>query len=175
MGKYIKTFSNHTNYEDFYYSLDAEFPNVSHCIQENDVHYNPLKHFAKLYNGSELIGKTEIVYDNDGYFGGNQPSTVNFYHSVLFSTIRLSGQYYTSIELDLFNGVSDVEISVTDDSSSGPSTSGFTYSMNGNMLRIESTEGAWSKINHTFSVTFTNSEGQESGCVVLINKAEIWA
>ena len=132
------------------------------------MHYNPLKHFAKLYNGSELIDRTDIVYDNDG-----DTSNPNFYHSVLFSDIRLNGGYYTAIELDLFNGVSNVQITANDETSE-PSTSGFTYSMNGN-IRIESTEGAWNKSNHTFSVSFTNSEGQESGCVVLINKYEHWA
>lgn len=175
MGKYIKAFDTHIEYGNYCRSIDSEFPNVSHCIQENDVHYNPLKHFAKLYNGSELIDRTDIVYDNDGYFGGNQPSTVNFYHSVLFSDIRFNGGYYTAIELDLFNGVSNVQISMRDESSVSSTTSGFTYSLNGNMLKIESTEGAWNKTNHEFSVSFTNSEGQESGCVVLINKMEIWA
>ena len=169
MGKYIKAFGTHTEYGNYCRSIDSEFPNVSHCIQENDVHYNPLKHFAKLYNGTELIDRTDIVYDNNG-----DTSNPNFYHSVLFSSIRLNGGYYTAIELDLFNGVSNVQITANDETSE-PSTSGFTYSLNGNILRIESTEGAWNKMNHRFYVTFTNSEGQESACTVLINKAEIWA
>lgn len=44
MGKYIKLFENHSQYETFIGGGgDSPFikPNVSYCIQENDVHYNP--------------------------------------------------------------------------------------------------------------------------------------
>ena len=40
MAKYIKLFSAHTDYELAKTTL--ELPNVSHCIEENEVHYNPL-------------------------------------------------------------------------------------------------------------------------------------
>lgn len=38
--EYIKLFQNHSNYEDFVSGGTMVRPNVSHCIQENDVHYN---------------------------------------------------------------------------------------------------------------------------------------
>lgn len=41
MGKYIKLFNNHNDYETFKESQNFKLPNVSHCINENDVHYNP--------------------------------------------------------------------------------------------------------------------------------------
>lgn len=41
MGKYIKTFDAHSEYETFTGTTGFVKPNVSHCIQENDVHYNP--------------------------------------------------------------------------------------------------------------------------------------
>ena len=41
MGKYIKTFENHSEYEAFTGTTNFILPNVSHCIQEAEVHYNP--------------------------------------------------------------------------------------------------------------------------------------
>lgn len=41
MGKYLKRFTNHTSYEA-YMSGDVILPNVSHCLEEKDVHFNPL-------------------------------------------------------------------------------------------------------------------------------------
>lgn len=38
---FLKYFNNHSGYQD--YTSDADYlrPNVSHCVQENEVHYNP--------------------------------------------------------------------------------------------------------------------------------------
>ena len=41
MGKYLKLFNEHTEYEAFKQTEDFILPNVSHCITENHVHYNP--------------------------------------------------------------------------------------------------------------------------------------
>ena len=38
---YIRTFQNHSQYEDYLASADFSRPNVSHCINQDDVHYNP--------------------------------------------------------------------------------------------------------------------------------------
>ena len=39
--EYIKVFRNHSDYEDFVESGEMLRPNVSHCVNENEVHYNP--------------------------------------------------------------------------------------------------------------------------------------
>lgn len=41
MGEYLKLFENHTQYEEEKES-GLVLPNVSHCIQEAEVHYNPI-------------------------------------------------------------------------------------------------------------------------------------
>ena len=41
MGKYLKLFNGHAEYEAFKQTSDFIKPNVSHCVNENDVHYNP--------------------------------------------------------------------------------------------------------------------------------------
>ena len=42
MKKYLRLFQNDTDYLGFKETTDFILPNVSHCIQENHVHYNPL-------------------------------------------------------------------------------------------------------------------------------------
>jgi hypothetical protein len=41
MAKYLKLFETHAEYEQ-YVSGDFEKPNVSHCEDQGDVHYNPI-------------------------------------------------------------------------------------------------------------------------------------
>ena len=38
--KYIKLFENHLEYEYFVLDDTMDLPNVSHCVSENEVHYN---------------------------------------------------------------------------------------------------------------------------------------
>ena len=42
MAKYLKRFNNHTEYEEFTATTEFVLPNVSSCVQEGEVHYNPL-------------------------------------------------------------------------------------------------------------------------------------
>ena len=53
MSKYLKLFENHTQYETFIGgggNTPFVKPNVSYCVQENEVHYNPLPHdYSKDY------------------------------------------------------------------------------------------------------------------------------
>lgn len=48
--KYLKKFNTHTEYENARQILDL--PNVSLCVQENEVHYNP---FVDPYNGHAYV------------------------------------------------------------------------------------------------------------------------
>lgn len=52
MGKYIKLFEEHVDYMEYISSQDAILPNVSACIDANDVHYNP---YVDPYNGHEYV------------------------------------------------------------------------------------------------------------------------
>ena len=50
MGKFIRKFENHTHYNEAKQNLIL--PNVSLCVAENDVHYNP---YVGPYNGHEYV------------------------------------------------------------------------------------------------------------------------
>ena len=53
MSKYIKLFENHAQYETFIGGGGENTPfirpNVSHCIGDNHVHYNPIPDYSKEY------------------------------------------------------------------------------------------------------------------------------
>ena len=44
MADYLKLFETHSQYEAYMDGGDVVLPNVSHCISENEVHYNPIQH-----------------------------------------------------------------------------------------------------------------------------------
>lgn len=66
MAKYIKKFNAHTDYNTFTQSEDFITPNVSHCIQEQEVHYNPIpdpRLFMKFFiTNFDLEYGTELYY-----------------------------------------------------------------------------------------------------------------
>ena len=48
MGKYLKKFDTHTEYEDYISGSDKILPNVSYCEDNNEVYYNPIHYICKL-------------------------------------------------------------------------------------------------------------------------------
>ena len=49
---YLKLFQDHGDYQGFVSGDTMEKPNVSHCIEENEVHYNPI---PDPYNGHAYV------------------------------------------------------------------------------------------------------------------------
>ena len=63
MGKYLKLFKNHTQYEQYITGGTAVLPNVSHCIQEAEEHYNPIivdQPIIVKYNVTDASETTEL-------------------------------------------------------------------------------------------------------------------
>ena len=65
MAKYLKKFTNHTDYESFINGGGVELPNVSLCNQENEMHYNPVPQpLIMVYNvDSEEVTDQNIYAD----------------------------------------------------------------------------------------------------------------
>lgn len=72
MGQYLKLFETHENYEDFVESGKILELNVSHCIQENEVHYNIQIDWSQRYFTIESIDN-----DNTIYFNGDGTNTIS--------------------------------------------------------------------------------------------------
>ena len=54
MGKYIKLFETHADYNTYITGSDKVLPNVSYCENENEVHYNP-------WTDPKLVCKYNII------------------------------------------------------------------------------------------------------------------
>ena len=61
MKKYLTLFNSHAEYEQ-YVSGNFEKPNVSHCVQEGDVHYNPWT-WAEEYLTTVALGDGTISFN----------------------------------------------------------------------------------------------------------------
>lgn len=61
MKKYLKLFENHSQYEDFVSGGTMVKPNVSECVQENHVHYNP-RTWADEYFTIESLEDNNTIY-----------------------------------------------------------------------------------------------------------------
>ena len=77
MGRYIKLFENHTQYENYINGSSAILPNVSFCATESDVHYNPYIPPQPEYRNRsgetycEGYDKYVDVYSEVSYDGGS--------------------------------------------------------------------------------------------------------
>ena len=72
MGKYLKLFNTHIEYQAFTKTSDFIKPNVSHCIAENHVHYNPIPDYSKEYltfvakeSGTFKLSRNAVSYSLD--------------------------------------------------------------------------------------------------------------
>lgn len=61
--KYLKKFATHEQYLAYINGSDALLPNVSLCVNKDDVHYNPTETNVLYYTASQ-----QIVFD-DGTYG----------------------------------------------------------------------------------------------------------
>lgn len=63
MAKYLKKFDSHTNYETYIDGDDAILPNVSICVNNNHVHYNPFeeKRLVAIFDISSTQYATVII------------------------------------------------------------------------------------------------------------------
>ena len=55
MGKYLKEFQSHSDYNTYITGQDKILPNVSYCVNENEVHYNP------WYDPERFVAKFNVT------------------------------------------------------------------------------------------------------------------
>ena len=66
MGKFLKKFTLHEDYETYKNGQDFMTPNVSYCIDANDVHYNPWidPRIVVKFNITDTSSPTNIIYSS---------------------------------------------------------------------------------------------------------------
>lgn len=92
---YLKLFQNHSEYEAFVSGGTMMKPNVSHCINENEVHYN------NLIIGT--ITATFNITNNKAFIIGNNsdenPDVIDLYDSS-FLSIEVDGEPFSEERLN---------------------------------------------------------------------------
>ena len=92
---YLKIFQNHSGYEDFVEEGTMLKPNVSHCIEENEVHYNPIAQpLVVRYNVIDASQQTKLYnYDPEG------PTA-----ALMFDNVEIDGADVSIADLDAASG-----------------------------------------------------------------------
>ena len=69
MGKYIKTFNNHTDYQAYINSDNLLLPNVSYCKQQKETHFNTDAYWVSieftLQTAKSISVGTRIIYSTE--------------------------------------------------------------------------------------------------------------
>ena len=71
MGDYLKLFDTHSEYEEYIEGDNVFLPNVSHCKQQGDVHYNPWTYaenyltFVAREDGTFQLSTNAVSYSID--------------------------------------------------------------------------------------------------------------
>ena len=100
MGKYLKLFENHTQYEEYITGETAVLPNVSHCINEAEVHYNQLivaQPLVVKYNVTDASNPTQLYAYNS-----QQGITIN--GAAMFDKVEIDGTEVSISDLDTASG-----------------------------------------------------------------------
>ena len=82
--KHLKKFNQHSGYDDFTETVDFILPNVSHCIVENDVHYNP-EDVTKL-----IITYTIANDQNIELYSARDVSAIDYFSDIEIDDISVS-------------------------------------------------------------------------------------
>ena len=105
MGKYLKLFKNHNEYMAFTQTEGYLLPNVSRCITEKDVHYNPItlptQPLMVTYNVSDASQSTQLYYYYVAQNEGDPSATaVN-----MFDKVEIDGTEVSLTDLDAAEGM----------------------------------------------------------------------
>lgn len=105
MAKYIKKFANHSAYQTFVQGGEPNFikPNVSHCVQEGDVHYNRiLQPLTITYNASSIDAQYGLFLYN---YNNGEEVEYNRHGVDEFESIEINGTALNISDLDNNGGI----------------------------------------------------------------------
>ena len=107
--RYLRSFNDHSDYEEYMDSSDLVMPNVSYCRQENEVHYNSkfVIEFASDWVKEQLL-TLGIDQNEDGEIDTYEAALYSGNFGNLFNYIT-SGKPETSFnEFRFFTGMTSV-------------------------------------------------------------------
>ena len=99
MGKFIKLFESHSQYEAYINGQDAVLPNVSYCIDNDEVHYNPWvdSRLSATYTVADDTNPTQLyTYLSEGGM------TID--GATMFDKVEIDGTEVSIADLDTAQG-----------------------------------------------------------------------
>lgn len=102
MGKYLKLFTDHSGYADFLSGGTMIKPNVSHCIEQDDVHYNQYyRPLTVIYNVTDDTNMTQMYY----YFKDTRLDEINWVLGAnMFEEMTVDGEKVNISAIDFDSG-----------------------------------------------------------------------
>lgn len=94
---YLKLFQTHQEYETFVSGGTMLRPNVSHCVSENEVHYNPIAIMTVRYNVTDASNPTQLYT-----YISEEGITVN--GALMFDKVVIDGTEVSIADLDAASG-----------------------------------------------------------------------
>ena len=95
--EFLKLFQNHSEYEAFVSGGTMVKPNVSHCINENEVHYNPIE--------TRLIVKYNVIDANNNLTQlYNYDAGENITANLMFDKVEVDDIEVPIADLDVAEG-----------------------------------------------------------------------
>lgn len=95
MKRYVRVFQEHEDYSNFTRTEDFMLPNVSYCINENDVHYNPIEtRLVVKYNVEDASQSTQLYQYSD---------YCNIKGVNMFDKVEIDGTNIPVVDLDTNN------------------------------------------------------------------------
>ena len=108
MAKHLKLFETHSEYVAFTQTEDFLLPNVSHCVSENDVHYNPIVAETRIlvtYNITNASDNDMQIY---GYNNNNEFDNIRAVDT--FDKIEIDGVEISTSVLDAAQGKYELSV-----------------------------------------------------------------
>ena len=104
--EFLKLFQTHSEYEGFVSGDTMVKPNVSHCVQENEVHYNPIEtRLIVKYNVIDSSQPTQLYY----YFSHNGASSSSLGID-MFDNVEIDGAEVSIADLDTAEGMYELSV-----------------------------------------------------------------
>jgi len=147
MADYLKLFETHSQYEA-YMGGDVTLPNVSHCISENEVHYNPFVHdysqdyFTIVAKESGTItftytsGGTTSAFTSMSYKKNDGEWVTTQYDPSNGNTINVSVKNGDKVQWKGINNVFNYHDESTEDETYGCFTSDCHVDVEGNIMSL---------------------------------------
>ena len=114
MGKYLKKFITHSDYETYISGKGKVLPNVSYCYNDKETHYNPLRKNVITYKASSKLTETTSQKTAGLHTNAFNTTIVNHTFENGVGTITFAGDVTNVGSYAFYNcsGITEIEMPI---------------------------------------------------------------